>query len=137
MVAVREMFSGNVPQLSRWAVVDNEVCLCGVDAIQVITGCTTGNNNLLVREKGNEAYYFGVNGSSEALQILLKESVWPGEDFWEIRERVNRGEAEKEECDRYRQMVAEASQKVLQLPEEEFCTFSTIEMIFPTKIPIL
>ncbi|MDO9574092.1 MAG: FmdE family protein [Candidatus Contubernalis sp.] len=130
MVAMREMYFENIPQMDRWAVVDNKICPCGVDAIQVIAGCTTGNNNLLVREKRDEVYYFGVKDKPEALKILLKDSVWPAGDFFELRERVNTGKAEEEEKEQFRRSIALESQRVLEMPEEEFCAFSAVELCF-------
>lgn len=50
---------------------------CGVDAVQVITGCTFGKGNLLYRGTGKMAFSFFNRTSGESLRMIVKPS--PGE----------------------------------------------------------
>jgi len=48
---------------------------CGVDAIQVLLGCSIGKGNLMIRLKGKHAYNFYDRKSLKTLRILLKPFV--------------------------------------------------------------
>ncbi|NMB46684.1 MAG: formylmethanofuran dehydrogenase [Firmicutes bacterium] len=45
---------------------------CGVDAIQLITGCTLGKGNLLYRGTGKMAFSFFNRSNGESLRMILK-----------------------------------------------------------------
>jgi len=45
---------------------------CGVDAVQVITGCTIGKGNLIYRGTGKQAFSFFRRDTGEKLRIVFK-----------------------------------------------------------------
>lgn len=45
---------------------------CGVDAIQVLTGCSLGKGNLIYRGTGKQAFTFFKRKTGEGLRIVLK-----------------------------------------------------------------
>ncbi|KZL92073.1 FmdE family protein [Clostridium magnum] len=45
---------------------------CGVDAVQVITGCSMGKGNLIYKDAGKIAFSFFYRKNGEALRIVLK-----------------------------------------------------------------
>jgi len=45
---------------------------CGVDAIQVITGCSMGKGNLLYRSTGKQAYSFFNRTTGASIRLVLK-----------------------------------------------------------------
>ncbi len=45
---------------------------CGVDAIQVLAGCSLGKGNLLYRKAGKQAYSFFNRISGESVRLVLK-----------------------------------------------------------------
>jgi len=49
-----------------------ETDACGVDAIQVITGCTLGKGNLIYRDRGKQAFSFFVRSTGESIRVVLK-----------------------------------------------------------------
>ena len=51
--------------------------LCGVDAIQVILGCTAGKGNLLFHLRGKQAFSFYERNSGRSVRLVLK----PTPDF--------------------------------------------------------
>ncbi|MGI6544939.1 MAG: FmdE family protein [Fastidiosipilaceae bacterium] len=60
---------------------ENVVCItendaCGVDAIQVILGCSVGKGNLLFHMRGKQAFTFINRASGESVRLVLK----PGPD---------------------------------------------------------
>lgn len=50
-----------------------ETDMCGVDAIQYLTGCTYGKGNLIHRDFGKIAFSFYNRKSSSGLRIILRE----------------------------------------------------------------
>lgn len=48
---------------------------CGVDAIQVITGCTLGKGNLLYKDLGKQAFNFFCRKSGKSLRLVLKSKT--------------------------------------------------------------
>lgn len=56
---------------------ENLVCItendaCGVDAIQIILGCSFGKGNLIYRGVGKQAFSFFNRKTNESIRILLK-----------------------------------------------------------------
>ena len=47
---------------------------CGVDAVQVLTGCTIGKGNLLYRNVGKQAFSFFNRTTGEGIRLVLKPS---------------------------------------------------------------
>ena len=51
---------------------------CGVDAIQVILGCTAGKGNLLFHITGKQAWSFYLRGTDRSVRLVLRD---PEEDL--------------------------------------------------------
>ena len=51
-----------------------ENAACGVDAVQVITGCTFGKGNLIYRGTGKMAFSFFKRNTGESLRMIVKPS---------------------------------------------------------------
>lgn len=47
---------------------------CGVDAVQVITGCTLGKGNLIYRGTGKMAFSFFNRKNGESIRLILNKS---------------------------------------------------------------
>ncbi len=77
---------------------------CGVDAVQVLTGCSIGKGNLIYRGTGKMAFSFFDRKKGNSIRILFKKSMRRGE----------------EEVDR-----AKMQQDILTRPAEELFAFST------------
>ena len=45
---------------------------CGVDAIQIVLGCTVGKGNLLFRLRGKQAFSFYNRNSGDSVRLVLK-----------------------------------------------------------------
>lgn len=52
---------------------------CGVDAVQVLTGCTAGKGNLLWRDRGKMAFSFFCRQSGRAIRLVFKEPLSAGD----------------------------------------------------------
>lgn len=47
---------------------------CGVDAVQVITGCTMGKGNLIFKNRGKMAFSFVKRQTGDGIRVILKPS---------------------------------------------------------------
>jgi len=116
-----------------------ETDACGVDAVQVITGCTFGKGNLFFRDLGKQVFTFGVRGNNQGIRAALKfgavEKLAPG-GWQELREKVFRGEAsdqEKEQFNEHHQLITE---RLLEAPLEEVMDISRVSLELPSKARI-
>lgn len=57
---------------------------CGVDAIQVILGCTAGKGNLLFHIVGKSAYSFFNRKNGKSVRLVMKSGLTEGMDRDEI-----------------------------------------------------
>ncbi|MBN2584295.1 MAG: TraR/DksA C4-type zinc finger protein [Planctomycetes bacterium] len=55
------------------AIVENDAC--GIDAIQVLTGCTFGKGNLIYRDYGKHVYTFALRPSGRAVRISRRTAA--------------------------------------------------------------
>lgn len=58
---------------------ENVVCIsendaCGVDAIQVLLGCSVGKGNLLFHMRGKQAFSFYERNSGKSVRLVLKQT---------------------------------------------------------------
>lgn len=72
-MALREL--GDPSEIDMVAV--SETDMCGVDAIQFITGCTYGKGNFLHRDYGKKAFSFYDRETGKGVRLVLKESFIP------------------------------------------------------------
>jgi formylmethanofuran dehydrogenase subunit E len=63
-----------------------ETDMCGVDAIQFLTGCTFGKGNLVHRDYGKNAYTFMRRSDGRAIRVAGRPAAWGNADVdWEAR----------------------------------------------------
>jgi len=55
------------------AIVENDAC--GVDAVQVLTGCTFGKGNLIHKDYGKQVFTFIGRGSGRGVRVALRAGV--------------------------------------------------------------
>ncbi len=53
-----------------------ETDMCGVDAIQFLTGCTLGKGNLIQRDSGKNAYTFVRRSAGPQRSVGLPLEAW-------------------------------------------------------------
>ena len=51
-----------------------ETDMCGVDAIQFLTGCTLGKGNLIIRPYGKMAFSFYRRKDGKSIRVVLKNN---------------------------------------------------------------
>lgn len=60
------------------AIVENDSC--AVDAVQFMTGCTTGKGNLFLKDYGKHVYTFGLRPAEKNLRVSLRPGIFGDED---------------------------------------------------------
>jgi formylmethanofuran dehydrogenase subunit E len=76
-----------------------ETDMCGVDAIQFITGCTFGKGNLIHRDYGKTAFSFYDRSKNVGFRAVLRPDIAGdiGSELRSLMKRVTAGAANEEE----------------------------------------
>jgi len=135
VIALRELGVQRAGDEELVAIVENDAC--GVDAVQVLTGCTIGKGNLIYRNLGKQVYTFGNRRTGEAVRIAVKpNTINRDQAHRELQEKVMKGQATDEEKELFWQKHHELSQKIMDLPDDEFCKVTRVQLEFPGKARI-
>lgn len=108
------------------AIVENSSC--GVDAIQLLTGCTFGKGNLIFRDYGKSVYTFINRETNKALRISLnKEAFDTNEKQLALFAKVREGTATDVEREMFTKNHMKKSDYILNMPEDELMVIKKIE----------
>ena len=105
-----------------------ETDMCGVDAIQYLTGCTFGKGNLIHLDYGKNAYTFMRRSDGRAVRVSARPGAFdrsPEHD--ELSSRVRNGGGTEEEQTRYKELRANRTEAILRAPEEELYAIEELE----------
>ena len=119
------------------AIVENNAC--GVDAIQVLTGCTFGKGNFIFNDYGKHVYTFICRNSKKAIRISIMNHTWQkhnNKEFQILRDKVMNDRATAQEKDLFQQYHKDRVQKILELPEKDLCTVKLLTLDLPAKARI-
>ncbi|WP_027174571.1 FmdE family protein [Desulfovibrio aminophilus] len=121
-LALREL-GGPGPDL----VAVSETDMCGVDAIQVLTGCTYGKGNLIHRDLGKMAFSFYRRGAGGFRAVLRPEARGGmDEEMGALFRKQSDGAATPEEEVRARVLREELRRRFLDLELEEMFTITPL-----------
>ncbi|MCK9276530.1 MAG: FmdE family protein [Methanoculleus sp.] len=116
-----------------------ETDACGVDAIQVLTGCTVGKGNLFFKNYGKHAFTFINRLTGDAVRIIGNpsfdtDSLDPG--LASLRARVMQGRVPDEEWAEYRRRTDRLVEAILDLPAETLFTIREVDVEIPERARI-
>ncbi|MCE5338135.1 MAG: FmdE family protein [Methanomicrobiaceae archaeon] len=116
-----------------------ETDACGVDAIQVLTGCTVGKGNLFFKNYGKHAFTFINRLTGDAVRITGNpsfdtDSLDPG--LAPLRARVMQGRVPDEEWAEYRRRTDRVVEAILDLPAEKLFTIQNVDIDIPERARI-
>lgn len=118
-------------------IVENDAC--GVDAIQVITGCTIGKGNLIFKDYGKQAFTFICRDSGKAVRVVLKadfniNTLDPELD--KLRPKIMSGTATESETLEFRKHMNDISELMRETPAEKMFDIKHINVEIPQKARI-
>ena len=114
-----------------------ETDACGVDAIQMVTGCTAGKGNLIVLDYGKHAFSFYSRESGRAVRVrtCYRDMQREG-DVSTLRGKVFSKTATPEEERRFRTLMNDAVERILTLPQDQVVVVEEVEMKPPSMARI-
>ena len=136
-IALERLRSGRAEDEELVTIAETDAC--GVDAIQVLTGCTAGKGNLLFKDHGKHAFTFINRVTGDAVRVVGNpsfdtDSLDPG--LASLRTRVMQGQASGEELTEYRRRIDRIVEKILDLPAETLFTIRKVDVDMPERARI-
>jgi formylmethanofuran dehydrogenase subunit E len=110
---------GKAPDEEIVAVVETD--MCGVDAIQYLTGCTYGKGNLIHKDYGKNAFTFYRRRDNKAIRFVTRRDVFgdAGPALKELNRKVQEEGLTENEEETWRQIRERTSKHIMEtdLPE--------------------
>jgi formylmethanofuran dehydrogenase subunit E len=114
-----------------------ETDMCGVDAIQFLTGCTFGKGNLVHRDYGKNAYTFWRRSDEKAIRISGRPDAWRRDDeHADLFAKVRKGLANEDEIGEFRKRHVERSHELLALDPDDLFEVREVREAPPRKARI-
>ncbi len=116
-----------------------ETDMCGIDAVQFLTGCTLGKGNLLHRDYGKNVYTFVRRSDGHAVRISTRAGSAGRIDAagLELFAKVKDGTASAAERSRFAAMQAERSARILAAPLAELYDVQQVTVKAPASARVL
>ena len=116
-----------------------ETDMCGVDAIQFLTGCTFGKGNLIHMDHGKNAFTFYRRSDGKAIRILLRPDIFkePENDLTELREKPAREKLTPDEQIRVKDAVENRKKRIMDAPLDYLFDISPVKGPIPEKARIM
>lgn len=115
-----------------------ETDMCGVDAIQFLTGCTFGKGNLIHRDHGKSAFTFIRRSDNKAIRVITKPESWgdPNDEHRQLFAKVRAGTASPEEKTRFQDLHVAKANRILAFSPEQLFDVTEMTMSPPKKARI-
>jgi formylmethanofuran dehydrogenase subunit E len=112
-----------------------ETDMCGVDAIQVLTGCTFGKGNLIHKDHGKMAFNFYDRNKKMGFRAILRPDISSkiGSELPVLMKKVTDGTANEEERVRYDELRKALQGRYMDADLDEM--FIIAEPAFPIPKP--
>ncbi len=116
-----------------------ETDMCGVDAIQFLTGATMGKGNLIHRDHGKMAFSFFRRDTGKGFRAVLNPEARGGmdEELAELMKKTSNGTARESEMQRMAELRSSLQARFMTLPLEEMFQLSPVEQGAPRPPRIL
>ena len=114
-----------------------ETDACGVDAIQMVTGCTAGKGNLVIRDYGKHAFSFFSRESGRAVRVrtCYRDMQREG-NFSTLRKKVFSKTATPAEESMFQELMKDSAERILSVPQDQVVIVEEIEMEPPSMARI-
>jgi formylmethanofuran dehydrogenase subunit E len=124
---------GHAEEKDLVAVVETD--MCGVDAIQFLTGCTFGKGNLIHKDYGKMAFSFYDRNKNVGFRALLRPDIsgGSGSELQSLMKKVEEGTADEEEQGRLHRLRKDLQERYMTTDLEKM--FIVTEPSFPVPRP--
>lgn len=116
------------------AVVENDAC--GVDAVQLVCGCTFGKGNLVFRDHGKQAFTFYNRSTGEGLRVYAEPVYMDDSDDGRFVELMRKTERTDDENAEFGRIMERRINRILDMPESSFLRFGTPKETVPERARI-
>ncbi|MFO7785680.1 MAG: FmdE family protein [Thermodesulfobacteriota bacterium] len=117
------------------AVVETDAC--GVDAVQVLTGCTFGKGNLIHKDHGKQAFTLLERRSGKGVRMALKDgALWLDDGHRALLRRIHEGTATEEERNAFWARHRQKCEEILDKPFEALFSIQPVDTDLPAKAVI-
>ena len=135
--ALQHLRAGRSEDEDLVTIVENDAC--GVDAIQVVTGCSVGKGNLILQDFGKHAYTFIDRKSNRAVRLVQRpipviQRIDPVASA--LREKVMGGTATPTEQAEFHERQAAVISRILAMPIDELFIARDIRPEIPVRAKI-
>ncbi|RJX21062.1 MAG: formylmethanofuran dehydrogenase [Desulforudis sp.] len=134
-VGLRELRVDSVGAADLVAVVENHAC--GVDAVQVVTGCTAGKGNLELRDHGKHVYSFIQRDTGDSVRVVVRfEALGFTAELEQLREAYLKEPSSENEraLTRKREAIAD---RLMEMPEDELLAITRPRIEMPARPRVL
>ena len=133
--ALNEM--GKAPDEEIVAVVETD--MCGVDAIQYLTGCTFGKGNLIHKDYGKNAFTFYRRQDGKAARLVARPGIYgdTGATMGKLHRKMMEEGLSEEEQKSWRENRAQVSKRIMESDLTELFEIKTPVDPVPKKARIL
>jgi formylmethanofuran dehydrogenase subunit E len=116
-----------------------ETDMCGVDAIQYLTGCTFGKGNLIHLDYGKNAFSFYRRADGKSLRVVAKPSILGKkvETLAELHRKMNSEGLSQEEEKHWQAIREEITANVMQARLEDLFEVKPVQADPPAKARVL
>ena len=111
------------------SIVQNDAC--GVDAVQVLTGCTFGKGNLLFIDHGKQVYRFVRSQDGRGIRIALKHGAMDNETHHLLRNKVVEKTATPDEAEEFIKLHREIALRLVEASPEDYFKWQEIKIDLP------
>ncbi|MDR2854905.1 MAG: FmdE family protein [Methanomicrobiales archaeon] len=117
---------------------------CAVDAVQIVTGCTSGKGNLIIHDHGKHVISFYSRTKQKAVRVVSNldkirsegELLTMSEVIGELRTKIRLGEATPEEEKELQKIMAAAAYEILSYRPEDVVSIQEIPFDPPQEAQI-
>lgn len=138
ILAIKTMKEKKAEDEEILAICENDSCF--VDAVQVITGCTLGKGNLILKNYGKVALSLISRNKKKGIRVAPKANTYKllgGGDFFNLMEKVAKGLASESEKNMLQELKLKRSTLLLQSDAQEIFSVREIEVEIPPPARIV
>jgi len=116
-----------------------ETDMCGVDAVQFLTGCTFGKGNLIHLDYGKNAFTFCRRSDGKAIRIIARPEVLSSQDdrLVSLRKKMANEELTSEEQKLLKDAMAARTKRIFETSLDQLFEITPVKTSIPRKARLM